>query len=768
MTPAFEQNKGPTVSLPVSLLACVAAAGLMIWARISIFDDRLFPLSAGLPLLLCLWNRDIRVLYGMAGVLSAITVYKFTEVLPDRAISRSQENLAIASQLFDIWIFAAVLHVVIRNRRHLVTQARKLSELNAELEAGNEELSASNEELAAREEEISRQNEELQCQAEELEQQSEELRQQTEEMEQQSSNLQIVNEELSRRERGLQTLLESGRWLRGDLSEAVVMNGICDAAMQILGDSVQASCVVENRDGRLHLRGDSGFGLHGAVTPDIPFDETFAALIYESGRTASLDDVVNRPDLQLPKPGAGRPFQSILGSPIWYQGKVIAALEVFSNSPRKWSEDDFRVIEWLAAQAALALQSLRFQRELEEKRAAAEQASLQKSRFLAAVSHDVRTPANAISLLAELIERCSDDPERIHQVPKLARDLGGNARSMIDLVSDVLDLTRFDTGISDLEISEFCLTELLDDEMRQSSPVAENKGIQLRVEMPVESLQMRSDRTKLKRVIGNLVGNAIKFTEHGEVRLHGEFPEDGSFTLHVTDTGVGIPSDKVESIFDEFFQLQNPERNREKGAGLGLAICRRLLDSLGCELHVKSLVGVGSTFTIRMPAGTISQKSGQPGHDRGGRTDLSSSHERHLRPAREVAKPTLEGIRILLVEDHETARTTTSALLAAEGAEVFEAATGRQALNLLSSCQPEILLLDLNLPDFDGTEILKSIQANRCESLTSIFVVSGDVRPERIEEVKLLGADELIPKPVDINKLKKALLSQRPDFSRLN
>lgn len=764
----FDPRPAAAVSLPVSLLACLVAAALMIWARISIFDDRIFPLSAALPMLLCLWNRDLRVLYGMAVLLSAITVYKITEVIPDQTLPRSVENVAIATQLLDIWVFAGVFHVILNIRRRLVTQGRRLSDLNAELEAGNEELSASNEELAAREEEISRQNEELQCQAEELEQQSEELRQQTEEMEQQSSDLQHANEELSRRERGLQILLESGRWLRGDLSEAVVMNGICDAALQILGDAVHASCVVENRDGRLHLRGDSGFGLHGAVTPDISFDETFAALIYESGRTASLEDVAQRPDLQLPKPGAGRPFHAILGSPIWYQGKVIAALEVFSNTPRRWSEDDFRVIEWLAAQAALALQSLRFQRELEEKRAAAEQASLQKSRFLAAVSHDVRTPANAISLLAELIERCADDPERLHQVPKLAHDLGSNARSMIDLVSDVLDLTRFDTGVTDLDITEFSLTELIEAEARQSSHVAEKKGLQLRVELPPTPLRMRSDRTKLTRVISNLVGNALKFTEHGEVRLHGEMLEDGGLALRVADTGVGIPSSKIDCIFDEFFQLQNPERNRNKGAGLGLAICRRLLDSLGCKLEVKSLVGVGSTFTVRIPAALLTTGSEPQEAERKPQDDLSPIHERNLRPARELPRLSLEGVRILLVEDHETARTATSTLLAAEGAQVFQAATGREALNLLSSCKPEILLLDLNLPDFDGTEILKSLQANRCETLTSIFVVSGDVRPERIEEVKLLGADELIPKPVDLKKLKSALSSQRPELPSMN
>ncbi|MBB5350431.1 signal transduction histidine kinase/CheY-like chemotaxis protein [Haloferula luteola] len=752
-TPAAVRAAQP-VRYYISLALCIGVTALIIWMRLALFHDRVFPLSAALPLLLCLWNRDLRVLYTMAIVLTGVTFLKYFGVIPERVYSAGYERTIISSQLINIWVVAGTIHALIRTRRKIIAQNQQLGELNGELEASNDELAASNEELSAREEEISRQNEELQCQTEELEQQAEELRQQTEEMEVQSRELKTAHDELLRRERGMKTLLESGRWLRADLSEAMVMNGICDAAIQILGESVHAACVVDDKDGRLHLAGDAGFGLHGAVTPDIPFPDTFAALIFESSRTAFIEDVHTRPDLRLPQPGAGRPFRSILASPIWQGGRPIAALEVFSPEPRKWSEEEFRIMEWLAAQAALALQSIRFQNQLDEKRLAAEEASLQKTRFLAAVSHDVRTPANAISLLAELIERCSKDPDRAHQIPGLAQNLWKNARSMIDLVSDVLDLTRFDVGRIDLELDDFSLNELVESQYRQALPLAEKKELKFTADFPCDEILVRSDRTKLSRVLGNLISNAIKFTERGEVRLHGERQKNGSIVLSVIDTGIGIPGDQIDSIFDEFHQLQNPERNRDKGAGLGLAICRRLVENLGFTLKVESLVGVGSNFSITLPASslTLSHPSGR----------IVSPE-----PDRDAPSP-LNGVRILLVEDHDTARQVTSELLATEGAFVHQAANGREALEKLVETDPEILLLDLNLPDFDGTEILKSLQVKRSDTLQSIFVVSGDVRPERIEEVKLLGADELIAKPVTVEKLRAALSEQRPDYSALN
>lgn len=709
---------------------------LIAWLRLSVYSRDVFPLSSGVPLLICLWTRDLRSLYGMSlafTLISAIKIYWLMNSPPD------YERVLMVSNLTNIWLVAVVIHGIIVARNRIERKNEELAQLNVELESANEELAASNEELAAREEEITRQNEELQSQAEELEQQSEELRQQAEEMEQQTAELNDANHELMRRERGLQTLLDSGRWLRGDLSEALVMNGICQAGVQVLGDAVQASAVLMDDGDKLALNGSSGFGLHGAMMPDFSFNQSFTALLMESGKTACIEDIEVRPDICLPRPGAGRPFRSVLGSPIWHEGKPVATFEIYSTSPLQWSEHDFRIAEWLAGQAALAIQAIRFQQEIEQKRRAAEEASIQKTRFLAAISHDVRTPANAISLLAELIGKCAQDPARAHQVPTLAASLWHNSRAMIDLVSDVLDLSRFDSGRLDLDISEFSLPEVIRSEVEQVRPLTTGHNLVLRAVTPERELRLCSDRTKLARVIGNFLSNAVKFTEAGEIRVELAPEAEGGWAIHVIDSGIGIPSEHIGSIFDEFFQLRNPERNREKGTGLGLAICRRLIDALGFRVEVKSLVGIGTTFTIYIPAGCVVNEAA-----------VTAS-------APNGSEYPLQGASILLVEDHEVARETTAKLLEAEGAKVNTAETGRDAIRMLTRGDYEILLLDLNLPDFEGTEILRSLQAAKPKSLRCVLVVTGDVRPERIAEVKALGANDLLPKPVNMERLRKAL-----------
>ena len=245
------------------------------------------------------------------------------------------------------------------------------------------------------------------------------------------------------------------------------------------------------------------------------------------------------------------------------------------------------------------------QRELDLRRREAEEASVRKTRFLAAVSHDIRTPANAISLLAELIRRSSGNAAMAADVPELAMELHHSAMSLVNLLGDVLDVARFDSGRIELEESEFDLTQFLQDEIRQLQPLARQKSLELVCKFPPRPLRIRTDRIKLSRIIGNLVGNAIKFTERGQVRLETHDENGQGIQIRISDTGVGIAPEFLRHIFDEFFQLRNPERDRTKGTGLGLSICKRLVDAMGGKIEVASEPGVGSTFTVTLPASAV-------------------------------------------------------------------------------------------------------------------------------------------------------------------
>lgn len=737
--------------------ACLIAAFLVIllgWLKLGVFSHRVFPLSAALPLLFCLYYRDVRILYGMAAALSGVAFLKVFVVLPPEEVRDHYKWVVISSHLTNVWLVAGVVHGLLRAQRRLAKKQADLVRLNDDLEHSNEELLASNEELAAREEEITRQNEELRSQAEELEQQAEELRQQAEEMEQQSAEILHTNQELIRKERGLQTLLDSGRWLRSDSNELIVLNGVCQAAVQVLGEEVQAAAVLFRAGMQFEVRGDFGFGLHGAGGRRIEAEESFAALILGSGMTASINDLEQRPDLVLPRSSVGPPFRSVLGSPIWVNGDAVGNLEVYTTAPREWTEHEFRIVEWLAVQTAVGLQAIEFRRELEQKRHDAEEASVQKTHFLAAVSHDIRNPVNAISLLAEVIDRSAQDATKREKIPELAKSLWNNARSLVELVSDVLDLTRLEAGILDLSLSDFSLCELIREEVEKALPQAEAKKLKLECHLPSGGIRLLSDRIKVARIIANLIGNAVKFTEHGGITIDSSRGEDGSLLIHVRDTGIGIPSEQVEHVFDEFMQVRNPERNREKGTGLGLAICRSLVRALGFEIGVKSLVGVGSTFTVGIPAIHLAPLCGGEVSALPARTLAIS---RSPGPVAAQEGMDLAGLQVLLVEDHDVAREMTRQLLESEGSIVDTAANGREALRRLTAGGHQVLLLDLNLPDFDGIEVLRHLHQTRPHTLQTILVVSGDVRPERIAQVTALGADGLLGKPVSLRRLKEVL-----------
>jgi two-component system sensor histidine kinase EvgS len=248
------------------------------------------------------------------------------------------------------------------------------------------------------------------------------------------------------------------------------------------------------------------------------------------------------------------------------------------------------------------------QRELETRRREAEEANVRKTRFLAAASHDIRTPANAISLLAELLRRTADSPSMASEIPQLAEELRQSATSLVTLVSNVLDVTRFDTDKLELHETEFPLPRLLEEEARQVLPLAHAKGLTLHVEPADESLWLRADRIKLGRVLGNLLGNAIKFTDKGGIRLatqrNGNDGDAGAdVAISVTDTGIGVAPEHQLHIFDEFWQLSDPQRS--KGSGLGLSISKRLIEAMGGTIAVTSEAGKGSTFTITLPTDSI-------------------------------------------------------------------------------------------------------------------------------------------------------------------
>jgi len=345
--------------------------------------------------------------------------------------------------------------------------------------------------------------------------------------------------------------------------------------------------------------------------------------------------------------------------------------------------------------------------ELERRRDESVEEARRKTRFLAAISHDIRTPVNALVLTCQLLEMISQGE---------------------------LEFTE----------TEFPLADFLAKSVESLRPLAEQKSLVLRAEVETPGAVVRTDRVKLGRVVQNLVSNAIKFTEAGEVRVVASAATARGLALTVSDTGVGIPESMREGIFDEFAQLRNPERDRTKGTGLGLAICRRLVTAMGGEIRV--VAGPpgarGSTFLVELPPARV-VADGPP--------EKAGSAER--------PEPAVSGFggRVLLVEDHEPSRLVMRRVLQRLGLSVDVAVNGRDALGHLEQTLPDLVLLDLMMPEMGGLEALQTIRRRPEWADLPVVILTGDVNERQDEGLAEAGASAFLSKPLDLPQLTSLL-----------
>jgi signal transduction histidine kinase len=246
--------------------------------------------------------------------------------------------------------------------------------------------------------------------------------------------------------------------------------------------------------------------------------------------------------------------------------------------------------------------------QLAEDLAQSREESKRKSFFLNAISHDLRTPLNGMVLHADLAElqMASGDA---HAVLESIGEIKASVRLTADLLDGLLEYARLETAGDQPVLADFALDELLNDVLNSHAALAAKKSLALG-RSPGPDVNLRTDRLRLERILNNLIGNAIKFTDTGSVRIDVQ-PLQNSVAIHVVDTGIGIAADHQNRLFEEFFQVQNHERDRQKGFGLGLAICNRLVRQLGGELQVESTLGSGSTFTVVLPevVGSVRSRS---------------------------------------------------------------------------------------------------------------------------------------------------------------
>lgn len=376
--------------------------------------------------------------------------------------------------------------------------------------------------------------------------------------------------------------------------------------------------------------------------------------------------------------------------------------------------------------------------ELDNQRKQVEQANQLKSEFLSNMSHELRTPLNSILSLTGVLSK--QVPDRLSEEEQNYLNIvERNGKQLLTLINDILDLSKIESGEMEIILTRISLSETVSNIVESLTPVARKKGLELKLKMDAEIPFIRSDNALLLRIIQNLLSNAIKFTEQGKVAvLLGV--EGGTIKLEVKDTGIGIPTEKLSYIFEEFRQVDGSTSRKYEGTGLGLSIAKRSALLLGGDIKVKSIEGEGSTFTLILPL-EINYYASQAD----GSTDrLQWNHEQRptLTPKKENGSKT-----ILIVEDQEPALILLSSYLVGAGYQIHSASNGQAAIEYCNESIPDGIVLDLMMPEVDGFQVLSSLRSDPKTSHIPVLILTAkDLTKQDLDQLRAFEVQQLIQK----------------------
>ncbi len=398
----------------------------------------------------------------------------------------------------------------------------------------------------------------------------------------------------------------------------------------------------------------------------------------------------------------------------------------------------------LSNMVALRTQELKIAHEREhEARVQAEEANKVKSSFLSTMSHEIRTPLNAVIGTAHLLLEDSPRPEQEDSLQLL----NFSAKNLLTLINDILDFSKMEAGKLELEEIPFNMKALVRDVVRTLAVKADESGISIHWEYP-SSLPVwyLGDQTRLSQILINLIGNAIKFTPKGEVRVRVSSHEPG-LKVEVIDTGIGIPADRQKAVFEEFSQSSSATTRNFGGTGLGLAITGKLLSMMGSEIHLESEESVGSNFYFYLNL---------PYAEANDLPQVAAS-------GAVTGQIEFEGLTFLIAEDNLVNQKVITKFMKKWGITHEIVANGALAVEAVLKRPYDLILMDMNMPVMDGIEATATIRSNG--SLIPILGLSAATLPEEVHSMKEAGMQDVIPKPFDPKilreKISKTLLSNQ-------
>ena len=475
--------------------------------------------------------------------------------------------------------------------------------------------------------------------------------------------------------------------------------------------------------------------------------------VFDTGKPVYMPNAQTNPEVEsftrqvMREQGIG----STLLLPLLARGEVIGSIGVDSELPdRAFNDEEIRLAETIAAQIANAIATARLLSEQKKAQQAAEDANKAKSTFLANMSHELRTPMNAILGFAQLMQR---DPEITPTQEDRLQTIGRSGEHLLELINDVLEMSKIEAGRMELSENSFDLHRLLQDVTTLLTMKAQEKELSLDIQYPADLPQfIRTDEPKLRQVLINLIGNAIKFTKKGGVQIavqHSEgkryastrttdtgFLQHEMYTLTFTikDSGSGIDEDELATIFDPFIQAKN--KHGQQGTGLGLPISRRFVQMMDGDLYAENQPEGGAIFTFDIQAASAATSDSEIREESRQVIGLAAGQKAY---------------RILLVEDNETNRSLLTQLLEPVGFEIRGAENGRIAVHHAKLWKPDLILMDMRMPIMGGLEATRQIKAKQPE-IPIIALTAGAFEHNRTEAIAA-GCDDFMTKPVNVQVL---------------
>ena len=477
-------------------------------------------------------------------------------------------------------------------------------------------------------------------------------------------------------------------------------------------------------------------------------------------RTVQITDAWTDPRYSRKKDARVGRVRCMIGVPLIREDMPIGVIGLARERVEPYTQREIETVSTFAHQAVIAIENVRLFEELqaarkaaererdmaERARAEAEAANRAKSTFLAAMSHEIRTPMNGVLGMMEVLERSSLEPAQERNIAVMRQ----SAQSLLRIIDDVLDFSKIDAGRMDIEAAPFSLSELVAATVKTMMPQARRKHLELSAEPSAGPDRVIGDPTRVRQILFNLVGNAIKFTDQGFVRIHAisRAQRDGSVlaSLTVTDSGIGMDETTRARLFEPFMQADSSTTRRFGGTGLGLSIVRRLAQLMGGDVGVETTPGEGAQFTVHLrfsearPAAALADIEGD-------------------KPPPSFT-PWATTARLLVADDHPVNLEVILRQLELLGLSAETAEDGATALVKWRKAPHDVILLDLHMPVLDGFGLAKAIrreEAKRGLPRTALVAVTADAMKGKDARCYAAGMDGFVTKPVSIDALARTL-----------